>query len=1644
MIAPFRPRTFALLLAAAALASAGAQPKPAPSPAAAEALAKLRARLVEAQTAWEAGTRETGWQIYRDNAVGSVPALRSLSPEFVTWLLDRSIEEARLDSAEEIGRELIAWVDSAKLPPETKAAAQVAYANIALAREEYPKARARFAIIAANKEFAGTRARARAELQMAEVDRITRQLESAAEVATRLAEDPDVDTQTRAYHLLALIRFDQEDFPETSKSLQEVFQRSPDFAPARILEGQLHLRQRKLVEATEVKVGLSSDQKKMVPGKPLKVKLEDRNLAIAGAAENIEIRAWTDSGDEETFSLLPFGESKTLFEGALNTALGPVQKGDRTLQVLGGDVVRYDFSAAFRKGRDLPNSHPVELTVASDGGLLVSSGEILTAEQIAEQEFETMIREKLAEVKADTGEVAALSERRAANQVKPGNAINVRVSDLDASRSAQVDKVKIEVLATSGDRIPGFELTETGPFTGVFEVSIPTVAAPAVATASSSADGSHPSQAISAGTYPAWVAGKEERINRLYAVDLKDNIPLGELQLKAGVPDRKIKRFVVQTSVNGRIFETVGEYPGPHVPWDAAPSVRIAKLPPKGAALASADAYREYFSTGALDHGGIRSISPGSIKGVQATRFELRRQKDTAFGQVCRELGLERNELYAAHFRVALYVPEKRVRSLLLKGDSKRAGAQPILLVNGEPATSVEGGWELRKPLGVGVHRIDVFFTGGSNDGRTLDLQWDIAEAPFHAPIPLAELDPAAHPEIIAELKREPARIQAEADGGSFTVQFAPRTQARVVRFVLQEYESDAPAIERVALKDTAGGVVLPSKQDLLRLAENQTLEIVPGDRITLRYVEDRTITPERARHEAFLTATYTNAGINACFEEIEQQEGQARKASYVAMRRFRPGDKVSVVISDSDNDVSVQPDKVGFKVRTAKGVETAFEAIETGPHSGVFVGGFFPVNAKPSRAGEVEVAKGEDVLISYIDRENTDPGVPWARETRIEQAFYQAPELRVFEVSPRVLSPEQAAEAARSLVPATGNEEIFLPSYELEVRRPEAPAGATAGPCIIDGPIGVEILWPTAALSPRSKVRVYAQTSSGRKAFGQEPAAPFDPAVPGTIAVEGVPSGFAAGKLAEGCVRVVVATDRKLARPLDDGRFTLMIPTVMGEAPAKSLVDEPLDPATQQPWPLTVLGGDTLHIGFQFEDESGATQWLTTSVPLRSQPSFHVMDRKYRTELAGTHVGETLQVRVVDRARQISAANDPITLRVEAPGNRTQTITLSETLNFSGVFKGQLTLAHAAEAGNKTAADTLPVQYGDRIALLYEGGAGASLIRREVEVFKGDDALLVPFTKRFRDPELAVLTQFTAAEAHFELAKKHRELGNEPLAWEGIQRGKKLLEEAMRDHPGGATRAQADFLLANLELELGDIARQPNAKAQHYNAAIRSFGDLIGNFPDSPYAPKSQFKKAVAFEKTGEIDQACEEYVKLSYRYPENELVAETIARLGHYFFVKGKQLLDGAEKAADAVAREKEKAKARDVFSTAGEVFGRLGERFPNHSLADRTTVLAGQCFMRAEAYVRATSAFAKVTENPNGDKEARPEGMFWAGEAYLKLADDKTASKGVDQPMLQAYRMFKRLTWDYPESKWAKYARGRLTEGPMAEMAAKDSQQ
>ena len=371
------------------------------------------------------------------------------------------------------------------------------------------------------------------------------------------------------------------------------------------------------------------------------------------------------------------------------------------------------------------------------------------------------------------------------------------------------------------------------------------------------------------------------------------------------------------------------------------------------------------------------------------------------------------------------------------------------------------------------------------------------------------------------------------------------------------------------------------------------------------------------------------------------------------------------------------------------------------------------------------------------------------------------------------------------------------------------------------------------------------------------------------------------------------------------------------------------------------------------------------------------------------------------------------------------------ETFGHSGVFKGSVQLAFAGDVSRTNEPGTLAVSYGDSITARYQPGAISQALERVVHVYKGADGAVLPFTKRFKDPDIAVQTQFTIAEAYFELAKQHRQLQQTDLARKEIEQGRKLLDEAIRDYPHTDVRAQADYLLADLSLEFANDAVNDDVKKRHYMEAIIRFTDIVASYPDSAYAPKAQFKKALTYEKMGQIDQACEEYVKLSYRYPDNELVAETIARLGQYFLTKGKALQDKASAEVNVVEQEKIKIQARDMYKTAAQVFGRLAERFPDHALAGKTTVLSAQCYMRAEDMPKAITVFKKVIDDKKSEGDLIAQAMYWCADCYMKIHDYKNA-----------YRMFKRVTWDYPESTWAKYARGRLTEETLARVEQEDT--
>ncbi|HUT32654.1 MAG TPA: tetratricopeptide repeat protein [Planctomycetota bacterium] len=1619
--------------------------------------------LYAAQAAYLTGKLQSAWELCTGHGAVLKTMLQELDPAFSIWLVGRYCEVGDFGAAEDLARAMIQWFDSVGdgFQPEVRARLLLAYADIACARKEYPRARALYERIAAAKEFEGTRAQNEAQIQVAEVDRQTRRYDQAVLQLEKLTRSKDPYVQAEAYYHIALVKFDQEEHREALENLDAVFARVPDHALARILEGRTKLKMRKLEEPTEIQVGTTAQRRFLVPGKPLKVNLEDRNLAVVGQSAAIEIRAWADSGDEELFLLLPFGDSKTKFRGQLATALAPPAKGNGTLEVVGKDVVRYDFSEGFKRAHKIALSAPTALEVATDAELLVSSGRVLSKDERDARALDALIRQRLGDEEEPEAAVA-LSTVRAEDQVKPGNRFNVRVVDGDRSATAAKDKVMVRVAAASGDSIAAFPLEETGTHSGVFEGAVPTASGQAVAMASDSDDGREPNSVLSplagtaAGNRPAWVGLPDNIRPKSFTIDLNDNVAPGKMRVVANVPGRRLKSFTVGTSLNGRDFQTVGSWPEAFQPWDGSLSLEVVRFgllnrPPAGLAE-----WVQYLDEGWLKEGTpkftaqVRSLEAkwGPGVGGFADPMHLAAEKEGSW--------------FLAHFKGAFYQPMRKVRTfeVATPADAPAGGASCLVAVDGQPAASTgpgpgESATRVRRSLGKGVHRLDVYVAATRKANAEFRVMTDTDAPPFLAPAPFAMFDPAAHPQIKAGVAMSPATVAASEENSVFDVAFPAGLRARVIRLTLIDFETDAPAIARITLDDAAGKAVLPTPEDFMALRQNDVLEIVPGDRITVSYEDPTPITEGGEQHEAFLSATFSNAALSACFVEYTLDGRGERKARYIPMRRFKAGDAIQVFINDPDGDTGDTPDTVAFTVRSTEGKPVELKALETEDHSGVFLGTVFPVKAEPQRPSEIKVAEGDDLLLAYLDKENTDPGIPWERTAVIEQSWFEPPCVRVFEVASAPLPPDELKAAAaagggtgilpvgrrvtgRMPVPpgqgaegiTTAPEEVVPATRSMTAAWPQQPEPAKPTPLLLGGPLLVEVLFPFIAQSPESTAALFAQTSSGLKAHGKPPEGPFDPNVPGTIRLVSRPSNAPSPPPPPGYKGLLVRGNPYAGDALDDGRFTFLVPVELGKLPEASLADDDEDFDAQTPPVLSVNGSDEILLGFQFKAPDGKTQWVTRKVSLAADPFFDVMERRCREPLDSVHIGESVYFRVIDPLRDASDQPDAVALAVRATSGATQEVTLSETFTHSGVFKGVAKIAYKGDAAEAKAPGTLAVDYGDKLVATYTRPGAPEAVERVLLVFKGSNAEVVPFTRQFTDPQIAVQTQFSIAEAYFELAKRHRELGQEDLARSEIAQGKKLLEEAIRDFPDTEARAQAEYLLADLALEFASEDKDEDAKKNHYMEAATRFTDIAATYPDSPYAPKAQYKKALVYEKMGLIDQACEEYVKLSYRYPDNELVAETIARLGRYFLTKGDGIRTQAAALPDPVAREKLEMQAREMNKTAAQVFGRLAVRFPTHRLAGRTLVLSAQCYMQAEELSKAVEVFKGVIANAEMEPELIAEAMYWCGDCLTKHND-----------FVSAFRMFRKLTWDYPASKWSKFARGRLTEQPIANAADKD---
>lgn len=1705
--------------------------------------------VYRSQSEWLMGNEGSAWDMLAQSWDELLPVQQALSPDYLLWVLQQVIASRDQERMQAFVMPLRAWAFAPQSPwtPEQKLQLDIAYGDIALQLGQVDNARAIFGEAQNNPAYADLTARHQATLRGVKVARIAKRFDEALQTLMELDQERIPEFWVPSRYARAEIHYDMESFDDAAEDVESILARDPGHVDARIMQGKIHLRRQNLIEASELDVGSRDAKNTLIPGESLKVTLVDPTLEVTGAGNNIEVAVWTTSGDRETFLLRQFGDDKTKLRGEITTAIGAAYTNDSILQIKGDDEIYYAYSERFRKSLNLPEEKPGgPITVRSDGFLIASARALPTTEEQRAADTSGKLSNRMSgalsalERAISPEEVAAaqayLDEVRAQEllqvRIKPGQAINVRVEDPDQSRTASMDEIAVSVEASSGDAIGRFVLRETTPHSGVFEGRVPTAGGQAVALALHSEPGLDPNMVISPTKgYPAWRPKPQANVDPEFKVDLNESVQLGEMVITAREPGAKLERFFLQTGTSSADLTTVAVFPTDQMtvakPWQ--PSVTIMSDPDgtrQARQVHDLAVLEQFLERGWMgdSHQGISENVPGASAALSTDVAHKVKWSDPR--QSARP-----NSPVIYRFRSYFYESETVTRRFKLElglhnGKDHPDNVQFLLAVDGvaitDPAQMRKLEGEAR--LTPGVHRFEIWATGWSHQigfGRSVRLLANLATDGTMGEVPDDFFDPAGFPREAVSHRNGTATITPNNNGTAFTVRFAPGSHARLLNLVILDQEGPAPAINTIKLQDAKGKRVLPVPEDYAELRKNDTLEILPDDRIVVRYVDDRFVTKSREKHERFLAVAFSTADIGFKYKgELEQPNGE-KNVYYEQLFRFAHGDTLSIMVRDGDMDVSPEPDTVKVTLSSRLGGERTFVATETGPSTATFELVVVPVLDAPTQPNEFQVGAGEFLSATYLDEENAMPDRPPERIATVRNAVYADPVFRVshvaavwpFKEPPREGDADTAAPApsrrafnlplgftggprdtAQRVQDTVGSGLLRTSLLKEEQSKVISPGGLilphwvssnTTVEVTSPPPGGIRTLLggrglrfsieaPHLALRPSSTVELYVQTESGRLArrkntpvttsvdtgtvaeAGQDTAAVaaeppgFDITVPGTIKLV---AGL--GKSGGTILSLPIYMDAKISGgggspggsdPNAPTVFVAGISVITGVQPEEGLQEGSASTSRRNvgPYGLIARPGDTIYMGYRYQDADGVEQWLVGESKVITHPVLDVMTADYRETLEQAYVGESMYLRVVDLGADVSDLSDAVEVLIQTKSGERHRVTLPEVDTHTGVFRGRIDLRYAhkqsqppQETADGTAStnapaydvlqDGLPVVYGDVVAMRYTDANGVQTETRFLRLMKGADATLRPFSKRYKDEDIAMRTQFALAEGYLEMAKRHRRLGQEAVAQSEYERARSLLHKAMEVFRDPDTRAQAEFMLGNLIQEEADVTTDPKLKQERYRAALSRYLRVVRRYGDTLSAAKAQFMIAAVYESMNEPEVAAQEYVKLAYKYPDSPYLALAMARLGSHFLKKASAYEQQAKALLAQTEDDDSQAQGTAMQQLAGneyvksaEIFSRLLRRFPDHELAGPAGLRAGQAFMRADRNRDAVNVFKRVFDNQSyNGPDVRAQAMYWGGMCYDRL----------NEPMA-AYSAFKRLTYDFPESKWAAFARGQLS--------------
>jgi len=1619
-----------------------------------------------------AGNDQRAWELVRPKLDVFAKAPLAYDPNLAVWIVERMrLARGEDDVLLQKARDLVDLLlsEEEKLGPTLTAQAMLTRAEILRNQRNYDAAKMEYQTLRSNPELASTEAGMEANLRNVDLLITMGDTASVTPILENWLATQDPRLKTEAHYFQARLAFDAEDYREVRKELDKVFEYNFTHTEGRLLEGRWRKATRR-VDDTEILVGRVGEREIIIPGQTLPIEIQDRNLSVVGGGRSIPVVVTTSSGgDKEVVNLYSQPRNPYRFRGSIDTKLAGAVAGNGYLEINGADEIHYEVDPEFLTKRGLPQGAVKSLRVVDDARLAVSAGTFLTEKE----EQEKAIQRQIEELRGES------SGRTSVGSLRPGNPIYILVRDRDRNLGDNFDTVTLQARTSSGDVVGEVVISETAEHSGIFRGELATQLPPPRATASDSAEGADPGAVINSQREGVWRSRSDGKEGKFLGVDTMGSHAVKRVEL-----DTEEKDQITRLELWGRLNEDF---------------VRVGSYPPADTVQLGGVWHRE-----ATRPDNVKTLADAQRFFLETYEGEPQRLQAAALSKIDRDR--------IGHIRGAIYIPEYRQVEFGLLG-SESNGLAAYLLVDGQPLvggeTSHIADRSRAAALPAGGHYVDIYYWSWDAP-REVQLAIRGQDGKL-APVSPDAFSIAKHPELKDFLKD---RAEIEKTDTGFAATFEDPMRLRAVRWDFVQFTGSNVSASRLAMVNEKDEEVIPSPTDFTSALTNDTLEVAPGDRVTLQYIDRITVAGSRKDLTGSLSAAFQNGVIGFYYEDVVDT-GRGMVSQLYEAFRFRPGDQFVVSLKDSDVDQTPEADQVMIHVTSTSGSSATLKAVETGQkgvtedgavtgiHTGVFTAFLKTVDRAekddqgktlPLPADTIIVKPGDTITASFVDMENASPGIPIERMASIVVADKTASDLTLYHtwqaVEEREVTNRETGE--KVIVPTTVGYYRPFTSEELASAEPIRVSGAN--------PLTVLVVNHSRALHAASTMDAAVITDSELKTAREQKRQPKWIRIKLKLG-GGTPTGFVLPGAQGGRDEEGVETIEE--RILHPGNFTGSVLFQLGE-PNSAEAEEAAKKGI-----VTCQGNEV--VALQTFDEQGQVEF-EKRIQLATAGHVALLDSRFEEPRQTIHLGQEFYIQVVDPDQDISPEQDQVSVTVtSAGGGDSQTIPLSETLNHSGVFTavlrptfaGEGDAAPAASGGadggeeadsetDDAEADVADAAEPDReLDEEHESSAGpppSGLHVPSIEVLlgdqltftyadtftpvaidpgdritigmihKGDDGRVEAFSKRYPDAETAVRTQFRMAEALFEMAKAYRNINEPEKATEAIREGRRALEEVLRDYPDNPLIAEGEFLLANLYEELGrealdQLAAQKKKDAQaelsdeeraqrqaeekatieraHANLAnaLDRFSAVIARWPESVFAARSQFHKGVCLELMGNFKDANEEYVKMTYTYPDSPLVADATIRLGLFFY------------------------QVENRYDVSGHIFYNFATRYPTHEKSNRVLFMAAQSYMKGsetlaasapvdprkkdpdakereekiiDGYAKAADALAKLVEErrESVDKDLRAQAMYWAGECYYRIGDYRNA-----------YLNLKRCTFEYPDTDWARRCRGFLLQQAQA---------